>query len=107
MHIGHCKLQIGQFSNLDQYVIFNFQLTIFKIPSAQSSAAPGKGGNRRGAGVWNARLPRKVGKGLVGLGHAMHVLTLGHGIPFAMISGQQFAGQFLLHGLALFLAAGL
>ena len=48
----------------------------------------------------------EVGEGLVGVGHAVDVLALGVGGAFAVVGLQEFAGQLLVHGPPLLLAAG-
>ena len=61
---------------------------------------------RETASILWAALPGEVRKGLVGIGHAVDVLALGHCGAFPVECGQQLLGQLLVRRAALLLAAG-
>src|SRR5437762_14354286 len=52
----------------------------------------------------NNSLPREVSEGLVGVGHAVHILALGVCRAFLVVGGRQLLGQLLKHRTALLFA---
>src|SRR5439155_5848065 len=59
---------------------------------------------RAAAEFYTELLPREVGEGLVGVGHAVDVLALGEGGPFLVVGSRKLFGQLQKHGPALLFA---
>ena len=47
------------------------------------------------------RLPREVGKRLVGFGHAVHLVLFLNGVAFVLGGEEELGGELLCHRLAL------
>src|SRR5258706_11032703 len=56
--------------------------------------------------VTNRQLPREVGEGLVGVGHAVGLLASVHGLAFLAVGGEQLVGETLRHRAAALVTAG-